>query len=232
MKVVVVIGGSTGIGRAIASAFVAEGYEVHVTGIEAPETMTIEEIAGKHRLDVRSERDVTDFFGGFAHIDVLVNCAGVLRRGGEEFAPEAFADVVDINLNGTQRCCSAAHAALKEAGGCIINTASMLTFFGSGFVPAYSASKGGIGQLTRSLAIAWAPEGIRVNALAPGWIATDLTSALTQNTERSCELVGRTPMGRWGTPEDLAGPALFLASPNAGFVTGVILPVDGGYSSC
>lgn len=145
--------------------------------------------------------------------------------------PEGFAEVIDINLNGTQRCCHAAHAALKVAGGCIINTASMLSFFGSGHVPAYSASKGGVAQLTRSLAIAWASDGIRVNALAPGWIATDLTSALTQNSERSAELVGRTPMGRWGEPSDLAGPALFLASPGAQFVTGIVLPVDGGYSS-
>lgn len=232
MKTVIVIGGSSGIGRAIATGFVAEGYEVHVTGIEAPETMRVESVAGQRRLDVRSEHDVAAFFAGFSRIDVLVNCAGVLRRGGEEFAPEAFADVIDINLNGTQRCCQAAHEALKEAGGCIINTASMLTFFGSGFVPAYSASKGGVGQLTRSLAIAWAADGIRVNALAPGWITTDLTAALNQHPERSSELIGRTPMARWGTPDDLIGPALFLASPGAGFVTGAILPVDGGYSSC
>lgn len=232
MKTVIVVGGSTGIGRAIASAFAEDGHEVHVTGIEDPNTMQVESVAGKHRLDVRNELEVTEFFGAFPRVDVLVNCAGVLRRNAEEFEPGAFSDVIDINLNGTQRCCSAAHASLKAAGGCIINTASMLTFFGSGFVPAYSASKGGVGQLTRSLAIAWASDGIRVNALAPGWIATDLTSALTQNSERSAELVDRTPMKRWGTPQDLVGPALFLASPSAGFVTGTILPVDGGYSSC
>ncbi|GAA5174376.1 SDR family NAD(P)-dependent oxidoreductase [Modicisalibacter zincidurans] len=231
MRNVIVVGGSTGIGRAIAQAFVAQGADVHITGIEAPEAMSLDAVAGKHQLDVRDPGAVEAFFAGFARIDVLVNCAGVIRRGGEEFSPQGFADVVDINLNGTQRCCQAAYPALKAARGCIINTASMLSFFGSGFVPAYSASKGGVAQLTRSLAIAWADDGIRVNALAPGWIATELTSALTANEERSAELVGRTPLGRWGTPEDLAGPALFLASNDALFVTGSVLPVDGGYSA-
>ncbi|MDW5377704.1 SDR family oxidoreductase [Halomonas sp. HP20-15] len=231
MKTVIIVGGSTGIGRAIAQAFADQGAEVHVTGIEAPEAMSLAGVAGKHRLDVRDPGAVEALFAGFARIDVLINCAGVIRRGGEEFSPQGFADVVDINLNGTQRCCQAAYPALKAARGCIINTASMLSFFGSGFVPAYSASKGGVAQLTRSLAIAWAEDGIRVNALAPGWIATELTSALTANVERSAELIGRTPLGRWGTPEDLVGPALFLASNDAQFVTGSILPVDGGYSA-
>lgn len=230
MKTVVVIGGSTGIGKAIALAFNEQDADVHVTGIEPPDTMQID-VAGKHQLDVRQETEVARFFGTFSHLDVLVNCAGVIQRGGKEFTPEGFAEVVDINLNGTQRCCQAAHDALKAAGGCIINTASMLSFFGSGHAPAYSASKGGVAQLTRSLAIAWAPDDIRVNALAPGWIATDLTAALTQDAERSNELVGRTPMGRWGDPEDLVEPALFLASPGARFITGAILPVDGGYSA-
>ncbi|GHC27989.1 SDR family NAD(P)-dependent oxidoreductase [Aidingimonas halophila] len=230
MNTVVVIGGSTGIGKAIAQAFHAQGDEVHVTGIEAPEAMQLD-VAGKHHLDVRHDHEVRDFFSAFSRLDVLVNCAGVIQRGGKEFSPDGFAEVVDINLNGTQRCCHAAHAALQATKGCIINTASMLSFFGSGHAPAYSASKGGVAQLTRSLAIAWAPEGIRVNALAPGWIATDLTSALTQDTERSNELVGRTPLGRWGAPEDLTEPALFLASPGARFITGAILPVDGGYSA-
>lgn len=231
MKTVIVVGGSTGIGKAIAQAFAGKGADVHITGVEATEAMTVDSVVGKYQLDVRDEKTVEACFSSFTHIDVLVNCAGVIRRGGEEFSSQGFADVVDINLNGTQRCCQAAYPALKAARGCIINTASMLSFFGSGVVPAYSASKGGVAQLTRSLAIAWADDGIRVNALAPGWIATDLTSALTTNEARSAELVGRTPMSRWGTPEDLVGPALFLASNDAHFVTGTILPVDGGYSA-
>ncbi|CAD5261595.1 MULTISPECIES: SDR family NAD(P)-dependent oxidoreductase [Halomonadaceae] len=231
MNTVIVIGGTTGIGRAIALAFAAQGDEVHVTGIEPKSEQQAEDVTDRHQLDVRDPAQVERFFAAFPTLDVLVNCAGVIQRDGKEFTPKGFAEVIDINLNGTQRCCHAAHAALKAAGGCIINTASMLSFFGSGHAPAYSASKGGVAQLTRSLAIAWASDGIRVNALAPGWIATDLTAALTQNSERSAELVGRTPMGRWGKPDDLAGPALFLASPGANFITGVLLPVDGGYSS-
>lgn len=230
MRTVIVIGGSSGIGRAIASSFTQQDTEVHVTGIESASQIALDFDSSYHQLDVRDERAVAAFFSDFPRIDTLVNCAGVIRRGGEEFTPEGFADVINVNLNGAQRCCHAAYEGLKAAHGSIINTASMLSFFGSGAAPAYSASKGGVAQLTRSLAIAWAPDGIRVNALAPGWITTELTSALTQNTERSAELVARTPMGRWGEPEDLAGPAQFLASPGAAFVTGVVLPVDGGYA--
>jgi NAD(P)-dependent dehydrogenase (short-subunit alcohol dehydrogenase family) len=136
---------------------------------------------------------------------------------------------VDINLNGTMRACAAAREGLKARRGCIVNTASMLSFFGGGLTPGYSASKGGVAQLTKSLAIAYAADGIRVNAVAPGWIATPLTQALQNDPTRSAQIVGRTPMGRWGQPEDVADPVLFLASPAARFITGVVLPVDGGY---
>jgi NAD(P)-dependent dehydrogenase (short-subunit alcohol dehydrogenase family) len=140
-----------------------------------------------------------------------------------------FAQTVDINLNGTMRACAAAREGLKARQGCIVNTASMLSFFGGGLTPGYSASKGGVAQLTKSLAIAYAADGIRVNAVAPGWIATPLTQALQNDPTRSAQIVGRTPMGRWGQPEDVADPVLFLASPAARFITGVVLPVDGGY---
>jgi NAD(P)-dependent dehydrogenase (short-subunit alcohol dehydrogenase family) len=127
------------------------------------------------------------------------------------------------------RACAAAREGLKARGGCIVNTASMLSFFGGGLTPGYSASKGGVAQLTKSLAIAYAADGIRVNAVAPGWIATPLTQALQEDPVRHAQIVGRTPMGRWGQPEDVADPVLFLASPAARFITGVVLPVDGGY---
>jgi len=138
--------------------------------------------------------------------------------------------VVDVNLNGTMRVCAAARELLAGSCGCIINIASMLAFFGSAYAPAYSASKGGIAQLTKSLSFAWAPQGIRVNAIAPGWIETALTAPLTSDPAKRDAITARTPLGRWGQPADIAGAAVFLASPAAAFITGVILPVDGGYS--
>lgn len=223
---VLVTGGSGGIGRALARGFAAAGDRVIATGhAEVPPEPGIED----RLLDLRDDAAVAALFAGLEGLEVLVNAAGIIRRGGEEFTPEGFADVIDVNLTGSLRACHAARPLLARQGGAIVNIASMLTFFGSGVSPAYAASKGGVGQLTRSLAIAWAAEGIRVNALAPGWIATPLTGAVRDNPERNAHILSRTPMRRWGTPEDLVAPALFLASEGAGFVTGAILPVDGGY---
>ncbi|HEV8255334.1 MAG TPA: SDR family oxidoreductase, partial [Casimicrobiaceae bacterium] len=120
---------------------------------------------------------------------------------------------------------------LAKSKGCIVNTASVLSFFGGALVPGYSASKGGVAQLTKSLAIAYAAEQIRVNAIAPGWIATPLTQALQDDPARSDTILSRTPFGRWGTPDDVAGAAIFLCSPAASFITGAILGVDGGYTA-
>jgi NAD(P)-dependent dehydrogenase (short-subunit alcohol dehydrogenase family) len=214
-KVVVVSGGTSGIGAAIAQGFADSGAIVHALGLE-------------NGLDVTNPESIEDSLAPIHQIDVLVNAAGVIRRL-EEHSPEVFAQVIDINLNGAMRLCSACHIRLKASQGSVVNIASMLSFFGSGPAPAYSASKGGIAQLTKSLAIAWAPDQIRVNALAPGWIETPLTSALREDINRSEAIRNRTPMRRWGQPEDIAGPALFLASPAAAFITGAILPVDGGY---
>ena len=230
---VLVSGGSSGIGAAIARAFAAAGARVTATGATEADVAAARQRDGAagigHAvLDVRDGAAVIALVAGLGPLDVLVNCAGVIRRGAE-FEPEGFADTVDINLNGTMRLCTAARAGLAQRRGCIVNTASMLSFFGGGLVPGYSASKGGVAQLTKSLAIAWAAEGIRVNAVAPGWIATALTAPLHGDAQRSATVLGRTPLGRWGTPEDIAGPVLFLCSAAAAFVTGVVLPVDGGY---
>ena len=230
---VFVTGGTSGIGAAIARSFAAGGAHVTAVGATSAEVQAarlVPDMAGidLRALDVRDDLAVASFVAGLGELDVVVNCAGVIRRG-EEHSPEVFADVVDINLTGTMRVCAAARAGLKARRGCIVNTASMLSFFGGGLVPAYSASKGGIAQLTKSLAIAYAADGIRVNAVAPGWIATPLTQALQDDPSRSAQIIARTPLGRWGTPDEIAGPVLFLASPAARFITGVVLPIDGGY---
>lgn len=227
-KSVLVVGGTSGIGAGIAAAFAAAGARVTVTGATGAESAAAPPGVTARRLDVRDDAAVRALVQAQGELDVLVNCAGVIRRGAEH-EPAAFAEVVDINLNGTLRVCSAARPLLAARRGCIVNTASMLSFFGGGLVPGYSASKGGVAQLTKSLAIAYAAEGIRVNAVAPGWIATPLTQALQDDPARSAPILARTPLGRWGTPEDVAGPVLFLASAAARFVTGVVLPVDGGY---
>lgn len=229
---VLVIGGTSGIGLGIAIAFALHGARVGVTGGSAVEVAEAQAEGGAlsdiQQLDVRDDGAVQALVAGYPLLDVLVNCAGVIRRT-EEHNPAVFENVININLNGTMRTCAAARPALARTRGCIVNTASMLTFFGGGQVPAYSASKGGVGQLTKSLALAYADEGIRVNALAPGWIATPLTTALHEDATRSSAILARTPLKRWGLPADVADVALFLASPAARFITGTILPVDGGY---
>jgi NAD(P)-dependent dehydrogenase (short-subunit alcohol dehydrogenase family) len=230
---VLVTGGTGGIGRSIAEAFAAEGAEVVVTGLTEAEVESCRDGSGgltAHLLDVADQAAIDRFVAGFGRLDVLVNAAGMILRGAQEFEPEGFLRVVDVNLIGTMRMCRACRALLAAQGGSIVNLASMLSFFGSGSAPAYSASKGGVAQLTKSLAIAWAAEGIRVNAIAPGWIQTALTRMLVDDPPRSAAIVARTPLGRWGQPEDVAGAALFLCSPAAAFITGVVMPIDGGYS--
>jgi NAD(P)-dependent dehydrogenase (short-subunit alcohol dehydrogenase family) len=233
-KHVLVSGGTSGIGAALAQGFLEAGAAVSVTGVSEAEVKAASEhpILGRARgavLDVRDEAAVRRHVESHQELDVVVNCAGVIRRG-DELDPATFQAVVDINLNGTMRVCAAARPLLARSGGAIVNLASMLSFFGGGLVPGYAASKGGVAQLTKSLAIAYAAEGIRVNAIAPGWIATPLTSALRQDETRSGAILGRTPLARWGEPADLVGGVLYLCSPAASFVTGTVLVIDGGYS--
>lgn len=227
-----VTGGTRGVGFGIASAMTEAGYAVTATGVSEDEVRQCPPVEGmaKAVLDVTDADAVRDIAGTMESLDVLVNCAGTIARGGAEFDIDVFARVLDINLTGTMRMCLACRDPLAaDGGGAIVNTASMLSFFGGPLVPAYSASKGGVAQLTKSLAGAWAADGIRVNAIAPGWIETELTRPIVEDPARSAGLMARTPMGRWGRPEDLGGAVLFLCSDAARYVTGAVIPVDGGY---
>lgn len=230
MKQVLITGGAKGIGWGIARAMLDAGYGVTVTGLTADEVAAVPSRPNLKAvtLDVTSDAQVADCVGGLTRLDALVNSAGMVLRDGKEFTIPGFQKVIDVNLTGTMRMCVAARPLLDRQGGAIVNIASVWSFFGGPLVPAYTASKGGVAQLTKSLAVAWAP-AIRVNAIAPGWIETDLTKAAQADKDRSDAIIARTPFGRWGKPEDIGGAVVFLCSEGAGFITGTILPVDGGY---
>ncbi|WP_254452888.1 SDR family NAD(P)-dependent oxidoreductase [Ruegeria atlantica] len=228
-KVLVIGASRAGIGAAIARAFQDSGAAVEITGVE-PECAEVDAARFTYnQLDVTDTDEVYEFAGMRDHIDVLVNCAAITRRG-EEMAPEFFSHVLNVNLTGSFRCAEALHPALSAAKGRVINVASMYARFGSPKNPAYGASKAGVEQLTKSLAIAWAKDGIRVNAIAPGFIVTEQSARAREDAGFTSAVEARTPLARWGHPADIAGTAMFLASDAAAFVTGTCLIVDGGYS--
>lgn len=219
---VLVTGATSGIGAGIARAFAAAGDTVVATGATDDEVAAAQRQGGVdvRRLDVRDGDAVRALVEGLGALDVVVNCAGVIRRGAEH-DPVAFAETVDINLTGTMRVCAAARAGLKERAGCIVNTASMLSFFGAGLAPGYSASKGGVAQLTKSLAIAYAADGIRVNAIAPGIVDTPM------HQPENHEFLKRLhPIARLATVQEIVDATLFLV--RSEFITGEVLHVDGG----
>jgi len=223
----VVTGGTSGIGLGLSRGFAAAGATVTAIGFNADQ---VEAHPGIRfvEADVTDQAQLDAVVADCPRIDAVVTCAGLIRRI-DEHDPDVFAQVVDVNLTGTMRTLVACKPKLVESGGAAVGIASILTWAAGPLVPGYSASKGGVKQLVQSLATAWAPEGVRVNAIAPGWIDTPLTDALRADPERTRLIMDRTPMKRWGQPQDLVGAALFLCSDAAAFITGATLAVDGGY---
>ncbi len=209
-----ITGAAGGIGGALVTAFRGAGYRTIGVDCAAADGVTA--------LDVTDTAAVTAFAATLDTLAVLINAAGVLRLR-EEFDPAVFARVVDVNLTGAMRMAIACRPALARGKGAIVNIASMHALFGAPLSPAYAASKAGVVQLTKSLAVAWAEDGIRVNAIAPGWIETAMTVPARADAARNRAILDRTPLGRWGRPDDLTGPALFLASDAARFITGAVL---------
>ena len=244
-KVAVVTGGNGGIGLAIARGLARAGADVVVVGRNAAKNeRAMREISALGRAahalvaDLGVADGCREVIAGAAAIhgrlDILVNNAGTnIRKPPQDYTLQEWQTVIDTNLTGVFVCCQAAYPRLKAAAhGKIVNIGSMTSIFGASFAAPYSASKGAVVQLTRALASAWARDNIQVNALLPGWIDTDLTRRARIEVAGLHERVeARTPAGRWGLPEDLAGTAVFLASPASDFVTGVALPVDGGVAA-
>jgi NAD(P)-dependent dehydrogenase (short-subunit alcohol dehydrogenase family) len=229
MKQALITGGTSGIGLATADALAKRGYQCTVTGLTDTE---VESVTRHHavKLDVTDQPGVDALIASFKSLDALVNCAGMIVRAEKEFEIDNFMKVIDVNLHGTMRMCVGVKPLLMKSHGAIVNIASIRSFFGSPITPAYSASKGAVMQLTKSLAIAWAKDNVRVNAIAPGWIETPLTQALRDNNDANAAIIDRTPMGRWGKPEEIGETIAYLLSPEASFVTGTIMVVDGGYA--
>lgn len=227
---VLVVGASrAGIGADIARGFLAAGASVTITGVEPEPAPEDKGRFAYEQLDVCDTVGVAALAQRTEKLDVLVNCAAITARG-EEMEPGFFAKVVDVNLSGTFRCALAFHPQLKAAGGTVVNIASMYAAFGSPRNPAYGASKAAVVQLTKSLAIAWAPDGIRVNAVSPGFIVTAQSARSRTDPAHVAAVAARTPLGRWGQPSDIGGTVLYLASSAAAFITGTCINVDGGYS--
>ena len=229
---VLVVGGAGDIGTAIATSFVEAGCEVIATGVDAAAIAASKLRPGERlqlaTLDVTSDTEVAAFVAKLDTLHTLVNCAGILARF-KEFEIETFQRVLDVNLTGTFRLCIACKAMLAAQRGCIVNIASMNAFAALPTIPAYCASKGGVVMLTKSLALAWAADGVRVNAVAPGYVETAINVAGRQDLAHYERIRSRIPQGRWAQPDDIAGSVVFLATEAARYVTGTVLAVDGGF---
>lgn len=239
----IVTGATRGLGRGMAEGLMEAGCEVVVVGSGENAVKVAKEFSDKgfscHGIAIdlsdRSKRregfaDAVKQLGG--HLDILVNAAGIQRRHFcEEFPIEDWDDVIEVNLTATFDLCQMAGQQFiaQKSKGKIVNIASMLSFFGGFTVPAYAASKGAVAQLTKALSNEWTGKGINVNAIAPGYMATEMNTALINDEGRNTEILSRIPAHRWGTPEDMKGLCIFLASDAADYMAGAVIPCDGGY---
>ncbi len=239
-KVALVTGGNTGLGQGIALALAKAGADIAVAGIVPAEDTAAQVCAlGRRFIDIQANlisvepiaRIVEEAIAGLGRLDVLVNNAGLIRRADAvDFSEQDWDDVMNVNIKSAFFMCQAAgRHFIANGGGKIINIASMLSFQGGIRVPSYTASKSGIAGITRLLANEWGAKGVNINAIAPGYMATDNTAQLRADAERSKAILDRIPAGRWGEPGDLAGAAIFLASAASNYVNGAIIPVDGGW---
>ncbi|WP_299597359.1 2-dehydro-3-deoxy-D-gluconate 5-dehydrogenase KduD [uncultured Microbulbifer sp.] len=241
-KVAMVTGASRGLGKAMALALGRAGARVVVVGSTSASAENAQQELSAEGIDTialgcdqSQPEQINALFqeveSRFGRLDVLINNAGTIRRApAVDYSDDDWNAVMDTNINGVFRMCRAAGAMmLKQGSGKIINIASLLSFSGGITVPAYAASKGAVSQLTKALANEWAANNIQVNAIAPGYFATDNTANLRADAERNAAISARIPAGRWGNPEDLAGAAVFLASPAADYMNGHIMLVDGGW---
>ena len=243
-KVAVVTGGNGGIGLAMAQGIASCGADVVIAGRNAEKAGPALEslralgvraafVAADVTKKAECQKLIDETAASFGRVDILVNNAGTsIRKMPQDFTEDEWHHVMDTNLTSAFLCSQAAyHAMVKAGGGKMINIGSMMSLFGAPYATPYASSKGGIVQMTRALATAWAQDNIQVNAVLPGWIDTDLTRRARQQVQGLHESVEkRTPQGRWGAPPDMSGVAAFLASPASDFVTGTAIPVDGGFS--
>jgi 2-deoxy-D-gluconate 3-dehydrogenase len=239
-QVALVTGGNTGLGQGIALALAEAGADIAVAGIVPAEGTAAQVRAlGRRFIDIQANlmsvepipRIVEETLSGLGRLDILVNNAGLIRRADAvDFSEQDWDDVMNVNIKSAFFMCQAAGKHfIAHGGGKILNIASMLSFQGGIRVPSYTASKSGIAGITRLLANEWGAKGVNVNAIAPGYMATDNTAQLRADPERSKAILDRIPAGRWGVPSDLAGTAVFLASRASDYVNGAIIPVDGGW---
>jgi len=240
-KVAIVTGASRGLGAGMAIGLAEAGADLVVVASSARLQETVDKIKALGRRCLGIQADLIDTrvipqiidatLKEYGRIDILVNCAGIIRRAPAiEFSEKDWDDVIQINQKATFFLCqAAAREMVKQKKGKIINIASLLSFQGGIIVPSYTASKSAVAGLTKALANEWAPLGINVNAIAPGYMATEMTEALQKSAERAPAILARIPAGRWGTPEDMKGLAVFLASDAAEYLQGQVIAVDGGW---